>query len=452
MSLHPGREPADGLHPPRRGWAIAAILSSIVMTVLDTAMVNIALPAIARDLGVAPATSTWLLNAYQLAVVTTLLPFASLGEILGFRRVFLWGMGVFAAAGLACAVAPDFGSLVACRVVQGLASSAVMALTAGLVRYTYPARQLGRAIGLNALSVAISSAAAPSVASAILAVAPWPALFAVNAPIAIAAVVVGMRALPETPRSTRPFDAISATLNVLTFGLFFLGLDLVLHRPGFGALLMLSAGYYGWLLVARQLSQPAPLLPLDLLRIRVVALSVGASICGFAAWATSYVSLPFLLQQAGRSQVETGLMMTPWPVALAFAAPLAGRLSDRISTAWLCAGGMLAFALGLVVLQLVPPTGAVLAFGLAVAICGAGFGFFQTPNNRTMLGAAPKARSGGAGGVQSTARLLGHTSGTTVVALAFQLSATNGPYLGLAAGTVFAVAAAALSLSRQRAG
>jgi MFS transporter, DHA2 family, multidrug resistance protein len=417
--------------------------------VLDTAMVNLALPAITRDLAIPPATATWLPNAYLLAVVTTLLPFASLGEILGFRRVFLTGMVVFSLGGIASAMAPNFETLLVCRIVQGVASSAVQSLTAGMVRYTYPARQLGRAIGINATSVAISSATAPTLAATILSVASWPMLFLIVAPIGLACFVVGLKALPVVPRSHRRFDAPSAALNVLAFGLLFLGIDMLLPRPMLAVPLIAGGIVAGWWLVARQLSQPAPLLPLDLLRIRAIGLAACASVCGFGAWSVSYLALPFLLQGAGLSQAETGMVMTPWPLALAFAAPTAGRLSDRFSTALLCAGGMGAFAGGALLVQGLGGSAPMTALGAALAICGAGFGFFQTPNNRTMLSAAPKARSGGAGGIQSTARLLGHTTGTTVMALCFQLAGTAGPRLALGFGILFALGAAGFSLSRK---
>ncbi len=426
-----------------------SIIGSIVITVMDTAMLNLALPTITRDLGISPATATWLPNAYLLAVVTTLLPAASLGEIFGFKRVFLVGMLVFSLGGIASALAPSFWLLLVCRVVQGVASAAVQSLTAGVVRYTYPAAQLGRAIGINATSVAISSATAPTLAAVILAVAPWPWLFAVVAPIGLACCVIGWKALPNTPRSGRSFDAPSAWLNVLAFGLLFLGIDMLLPRTGLALVLLGIAGLCCWLLVARQLTQPSPMLPLDLLRNRVIGLAVCASIFGFSAWSISYVALPFLLQGAGWTQVQTGLVMTPWPLALAFAAPLAGRLSDKVSTALLCAGGMGAFAIGLVLVSGLGSAAPMLLLGASLALCGAGFGFFQTPNNRTMLSAAPKARSGGAGGLQATARLLGHTNGTTIMALCFQLAGTGGPKLALAFGTAFALLAVGFSLSRR---
>jgi DHA2 family multidrug resistance protein-like MFS transporter len=440
---------ADGLPMPQRAFAVLAVSISIAITVLDSSMVNVALPGIARSLDISPATATWLLNAYQLTVVTTLLPLASLGEKLGFRPVFLVGFAVFGLASLGSALAPGFEALLACRILQGLGASAGMCLTAGLIRHIYPLRQLGQAIGINAMVVAVSGASAPSLAAAILTVAPWQALFAVHVPVSLLGILVGWLALPVQPGTSRPFDWASAALNILSFGLFFLGLDLLLAMPLPAALLIAAGIGAGVLLVRRQLSQPAPLLPIDLLRIRTIAFAVAASICAFSAWYTSHVSLPFLLQAAGISQGGTGLIMTPWPLGMAFGAPIAGKLSDRIPTPWLCAVGMTAMVTGLGVVASLPLLGNGLLIGAMMALCGAGFGFFSTPNNRTMIGSAPKARAGGAGGMQATARLLGTTLGTTVVGLCFQMAGAAGPQVALLAGIGFALAAGVLSLVRR---
>jgi MFS transporter, DHA2 family, multidrug resistance protein len=224
----------------------------------------------------------------------------------------------------------------------------------------------------------------------------------------------------------------------------------VLHAS-LPAVALLACGLAaGFLLVRRQLAQPAPLLPIDLLRVRVIAVSVAASVSAFAAWYASFVSLPFLLQAAGYSAVQTGLLMTPWPLGMAIGAPIAGRLSDRLPTALLSTLGMAALAVGLAVLAGIQGLGLSLLFAAMMALCGAGFGFFQTPNNRTMLGSAPKARSGSAGGMQATARLLGTTLGTTVVAMCFQLADTRGPMVALLCGIGFALLAGLLTLGRRR--
>ena len=290
---------ADGLPQPRRLLAVIAVSVSIAITVLDSSMVNVALPGIARTLGITPANATWLLNAYQLTVVTTLLPLASLGEKLGFRPVFLGGFALFGLASLGSAMAPGFEALLACRILQGLGSAAVMSLTAGMIRHIYPLKQLGKAIGINAMVVAIAGASAPSLAAAILTVG------------ALAGAVRGACAGQHPRHRHRLAVAAGPSRHRPALRLGERGAErrhlravLPRHRPllhaTIPALLLIAGGIgAGVLLVQRQLSQPAPLLPIDLLRIRVIAFAVAASICAFSAWYSSYVSLPFLLQAAG---------------------------------------------------------------------------------------------------------------------------------------------------------
>lgn len=441
---------SDGLPTPRRYWAIAAIVLAITMAVLDGAIANVALPAIARDLNASPASAIWVVNAYQIAIVVSILPFSSLGDILGYRRVFQGGLLVFTLASVGCALSHSLEQLAVARVVQGLGGAALMSLTAALIRFTYPQRLLGRAVGINAFVVAVSSAIGPTVASAILAAKPWPWLFAVNLPLGLLSLGIALKALPYTEPSRQPFDTVSALLNAMTFGLLFVGVDLLTSGEWlFGGLALGVSLGAGVILVRRQLSRPAPLLPLDLLRIPVFAWSVVASLCSFSAQMLALIALPFYFQNTlGLGQVETGLLMTPWPVAVAVMAPIAGRLADRFSVAILCGVGSVLLAVGLTLLALLPMHVALPVIVLCMALCGVGFGFFQSPNNRAMLGSAPRNRSGGAGGMQATARLLGQTWGASLVALTFKVS-YRGPMLSLLLGAGFATVAAIFSVWRQ---
>ncbi|HVH02976.1 MAG TPA: MFS transporter, partial [Amaricoccus sp.] len=366
----------------------------------------------------------------------------------GYRPIYQVGVAVFTLGSLACALSGSLPSLHAARVLQGIGGAAIMSMNGALVRHTYPDAHLGRGIGLNGLVVAISAAVAPSLASGILAVATWPWLFAVNVPFGLLNLWVA-RHLPRSERSDRPFDRAGAALSALMFGLFFVSAD-ALARDG-GAALPAAAGLAaavaaGVALVRREARRPAPLIPVDLFRNPVFALSVTASICAFAAFAVTFVALPFYFQTVlGRDQVATGLLMTPWPVALGLAAPLAGRLSDRLSAGALGAFGMAALAVGLARLSRLSPDSGALTIGLMMALCGFGFGCFQAPNNRTMLASAPRARSGAAGGMLALARLVGMTLGATVVALVFHLAPGRAESVSLAIGTVFAAAAGVAS-------
>ena len=409
----------DGLPPAQRRWAIVTIGLAIFITVIDQTIVNVALPTIGADLNIDDASSVWIVNAYQVAIMLSLLPLASAGDILGYKRVYLAGLVLFGLASLGCALAPSLLVLTLMRVVQGLGAAGVMSVNMALVRFIHPINRLGHGIGINAVIIAVSAAAGPTIASSILAFAPWPWLFAVKVPIAVAAVAIGIYALPETPRSNHSFDLIGAILSAIAFGTLIAFLD-ALSRPTPLALLageLLLTLLSGYILVRRRVVGASPLLPVDLLRIPMFSLSLGTSTCSFLAQTLAFIALPFHLESIGYSAVDIGLLMTPWPLATAVFAPIAGRLSDRYPAGLLGLLGLAAFAAGLAALALLTARTGTLDIVWRMALAGAGFGLYQSPNNRTIQASAPRTRSGGASGMQAIARLLGQTVGAALTAL-----------------------------------
>lgn len=440
----------DGLPLPQRRWAILAIALGIAMAVLDAAIANVALPAIARQLNASAVASIWVVNAYQVTIVVALLPLASLGDVVGYRKIYCGGLAVFTLASLACALATSLPGLALARVVQGLGAAGMMSVNTALLRFIYPRRLLGQGVGVNAMVVGFSAVVGPSVAAAILAVAPWPWLFAVNLPIGAAALLAS-RALPPTDAAGQQFDVLSAVLNALTFGLLITGLDAVANGRAFHevGLQLATAAVIGAVLVRRQLHRTAPLLPVDLLRLPVFALSIAASVCSFAAQGLAMVSLPFYLQGAlGRTQVETGLLITPWPLAVALVAPLAGRLSDRVAPGILGGIGLTLLAAGLSLLAGLPADPGNADIAWRMALCGLGFALFQAPNNRTIITSAPPSRSGGASGMLGMGRLLGQSVGAGLVALALGRFSPHGTQVSLWTGAALAAVAAVCSLLR----
>ena len=461
-------EAQDGLPVPQRYHAMAVILLGISMAVLDGTIVNLALPGIVRDFHAEAGVAVWVITAYQVATLVMLLPLAMLGDLVGHRRVYLGGLSLFTLASIACALSPTLGTLIAARAVQGLGAAGLMAVNGAMVRLTYPRNQLGRGVALNSMTVATASVAGPSIAAAVLSVASWPWLFAVNVPLGLVVISLGWRALPRNtaaaPAGVR-LHPLDVALNVAMFGLAFIGADaLAAHAAGSssrlspqaGAMLLLGALAAAFFYLRRQRRQAVPLFPLDLLRIPVFALSMCTSVTAFAAQSLAYVALPFLLLEAyGRSHALAGLLITAWPIATLVSAPIAGRLIGRVGDGLLGAVGLFTMAAGLALLAALPalPSNADIAWRMA--LCGIGFGLFQSPNNHAILTSPPPARSGAASGMLGTARLTGQTLGAVLLAAIFSAAgahSAHGPGVALACAAAFAAAAGAFSGLRLRAG
>ena len=449
---------ADGLPPGPRMRAMFTLTLAVMLSVLGASLPNIALPSIAQSLAVSPAASVWVVNSYQIVVTVSLLPFSSLGDIYGYRRVYGWGIVVFTLASGLCALAPDLPTLIAARILQGLGSAGIMSVNTALVRTIFPRALLGRGMGLNTMVVATSLAIGPTTSAGILALGDWRWLFLDNVPLGILAAAT-LSFLPRSPPGSHRFDVPSALLNAATLGLFIAGLDLFGHAGGTagvagGVLVLLLAAAVGTVFVKRQLSLSAPMLPVDLFRRPAFALAVATSVCSYMGQTTAYVALPFLFFAGGASEIGTGLLMTPWPVAVMILSPVAGMLSDRFPAGLLGGIGLGVMTLGLAAIALLEPGAAWGDVAWRMALTGAGFALFQTPNNRVLISSVPRERSGQGSGMISTSRLLGQTMGAAVVALVFSTLQARGvgtaAMAAVATGAGLTGVATLLSLARLR--
>lgn len=447
----PPQAAPDGLPKPRIYWAWATLMVGLVLAVLDGTIANVALPTIAADFNAGPAASIWIVNGYQLAIVTTLLPLAALGEIHGYRRVYLSGVMLFTLASVACVLANSLETLTIARILQGLGASGLMSVNTALLRYTVPQARFGTAIGLNALFVAVASTVGPTLAGVILHSLTWPWLFVINIPLGLISIAMGWRNLPENEGAARRFDVTSAILSSLTIGLLVTALDSAGNNAGFWIVAAQAVAFIAaaLLLTRRSLRKVDPLLPLDLLRIPVFALSICTSVASFLAQMMAFISLPFLFQTVhGFPPLEVGILMMPWPIALALVAPISGKISDKYSPAILGLLGLLTFATGLALMGLLPEQPTSIDICWRMAICGIGFGLFQAPNNRMMIGSTPRSRSGAASGMLGTARLLGQSLGAALVAfLLARWGVTGIPNMLLIAAGV-ALCASIISFAR----
>ena len=328
-----------------------------------------------------------------------------------------------------------------------------MSVNGALLRFTYPPNLLGRGVGLNALVVSAAAAFGPTVASGVLALGPWEWLFAINVPIGVVAFVIGRKSLPANPKEGR-FDIVSTCLNVLTFGLGFTGIDALTRGGdawfGFGGA---RAGGARRRRFDMAIQCPAETFGADRPSEKQAVRDVGRDVDRLVQRAN--VGLRFVaLLLARRPAPEPGRDRAP-DDALACRrwrrGVHRGSTGGQVSRGDPQCGGAYDIGFGLLSMGLLPAETTSLAIAGLMAICGLGFGFFQSPNNRTMLSAAPLRRSGAAGGMLATSRLIGQTTGATIAAIAFRF-ATHAELIALVIAALFAFVAALASLSRLRYG
>ena len=426
----------------RRRAAIASVLAAMAAAVLDASSINIALPSIAQALDVEPSRAAWLVIVYQGALVAGLLPIAAIGERFGYRPTFVAGTALFGLSAVASTMAPGVVLLVIFRVLQGIGAASIMALGVALLRQTVAVEEFAKAIGWNAMTVALLSAAGPTIGALLLDLGSWRFVFAGSVLLAGVALVAA-RGLPSHRQERKPLDAIGILAYAGVVPAFVVAAGIARLSIFLGALI-LAAGVTGlWLLVRRDFRRASPFLPLALFRSPSFTRSVLASVACFSALGLALLILPFALHdRLGLTAQATAFMMTPWPLAVLVTTPFTARLLDRIHPARLCAVGALVLAFGLAALAAAPLGWSAPVYLSGITLCGIGFGLFQTPNNRTMFLAAPADRAASAGGVQGTARLTGQVTGALIASIL--LSVTP---VGAAASIAFGVAALAACAS-----
>ncbi len=429
---------SNGLPTPRRYFAILAMSFGLALVVIDGSIVSVALPTIARDLGIAPSAAVSIVTIYQLVLVMTLLPFSALGTRIGLRRLYQYGQIVFCVASGLCFFAKTLPFLLVTRAAQALGAAAALSVTSALVRSIYSSERLGRGLAFNNVVVSCSAALAPVLGGMVLSVATWPWIFAATVPFALVSIAIGKATLPDPVPHDEPYDVLAAVLCALTFGLVISGLESAVHGDSpIVSLAIIAAGcVIGFVFVRRELAEKEPILPVDLLAIPAMRWSVIGGLLAFISSVTLLLSIPFRLQQQfGMTPSEVGAAISPWPLGMMALGPLSGILSDRIPPGILGSIGMAIATTGLIFLAFLPADAQYFDIAWRMALAGAGFGMFLAPNSRFIVGSAPPSRVASAGGMISTTRLTGQTLGATIVAalLAAQFGSSYVPAL-IAAG------------------
>jgi EmrB/QacA subfamily drug resistance transporter len=425
-----------------RKWLILTSVSlGSLMATLDGSIVNIALPAIQTDFHVDLTTITWVVVAYLLVVGCLLLPFGRLGEVLTFKRVYLTGFAIFTLASICCGISPNTAALVAFRVVQGIGAAMLMAMGPAIVAHTFHDRERGRALGLNGISVAIGLSLGPALGGILTQVATWRAIFLINAPIGVLAIIWAARILPaEEPGKDQAFDVRGAALSgVALFALLLAlsdGQQWGWTSPAiiglFVAFILLGVAF---LLTERRAIQP--MINLALFRIRPFSAGLASVVVAFSGLTTATFLLPFLLEQGrGFSPIEAGLLLTPVPLTMAVVAPLSGIASDRFGPRVLASLGMVIMVLGLLSLTQLSVDFTLPDLVGRLVLLGIGQGMFMSPNSSAVLGSVPRPRVGTASGTLAQMRVNGQALG---IALSGAVVATRLPvHLGSVSGPVTA--------------
>jgi len=462
--------PQDGLRGIPLVMAAISMYIGMACSNLDLAIVQNALPAMSAQMHITSSDSVWIITLYMLVTLTLLLPFARLSDRIGYRRFFLAGLVIFVFASLGSGLSSTLWQLQVGRVFQGIGSAAMMCSTTSLTPVVYPRALMARAIGTNATVIAVSFAAAPSLSALILLHLSWHCLFLINVPLGCIAFLFGAKSLPIDPdrlpapitrvaalmwgKAFSAIDWLSVGLNIAFFTLLLLGTEAVGVDPLQGLGMLLLAAILGTLFVRRQIVDPEPMLPFDLLRQRHYAFTIATSFASFAAQGAAFVSLPFYLQRSlGFDAADTALILTAWPLALAVSAQVASRLSDRVQVQYLCATGqgMMALSLGLIASHLVPAN--MMTLVCVLALSGAGFGLFQAPNNYVIIASAPPGRSGSVAALRAATRTSGQLMGSALCGLAFLVARHvgwfDGATLGLAIAAGLAFWASFFSLNRK---
>jgi DHA2 family multidrug resistance protein-like MFS transporter len=441
MELFSDMPSDEGLPGAERRRAMIAVMTATTMAVFDGTIVNVALPQISLALNASASASIWVANSYLLAVAVTLATFASLSGRVGFRKLFTAGLSVFTLASLGCALSSSITMLIGMRVLQGIGGAAMLSIAPAIHRTVFPNRLLGRILGLNAVLIAASSAIGPVLGGTLLATLGWEWIFAINVPLGIIAVALSLTAIPNAPKPTgEPFDTAGAFLSAIAMGALIMAADTCarLSQKDDARDAALTAAVYGLIaLIASivfvwdQRRARQPLLPLAMFASDRFSLAALTSLASFVGQGIAFVALPFLLQNAyGYSVFQSALLLTLLPIGIIVVAPQAGRLADRHSPAMLSTIGLALFTVGLASLARLSDIAPEWDIGWRILICGMGFGFFQSPNNREMLSSVAREHSGNASGVLAIVRTFGQCLGVALLGAVISVYTADAMVLG----------------------
>jgi EmrB/QacA subfamily drug resistance transporter len=410
-------------------WLILMNISvSIFMATLDGSIVNLALPVMSQKLSVDIGSIQWIVTSYLLAISSLLLIWGKISDLYGKKIIFALGFIVFTVGSFLCGISASLGMLIFSRVIQAIGASSMMALSQGIITSTFPPSERGKALGISGTMVAIGSLAGPSLGGFLVDKAGWHSIFLINIPIGIIGTVLTFKIIPklhETP-SSKDFDYKGSSMFVSFILLLFMGL-LFLQEGNISMeiflLMLLSSVIVLFFFIKYEQKSRNPLIDLSLFQIRTFSSGLCTAFLSFIALNTTLLFMPFYLMHVlGFSPSTSGLLISAYPLATAFIAPVSGWLSDKITYKPLTVTGLLLSTVMLFKLSTLGTSSTKTEIVIFMALLGVGSAIFQSPNNSSIMGSVPRNQLGIAGGINSLFRNLGMVSGTALSVLIFTFS------------------------------
>lgn len=406
---------------------LAVVLAAVFMGVLDTNVVNVALPTITAAFGVELVRSQWIVTSYLVVNTALLLVFGRLSEYTGKVRLFMAGIAVFTVGSLACGLAPGLDLLILFRALQGLGASIVFSINTAILVQAFPVGERGRTLGMIGTTVAIASIAGPILGGYITGLAGWPYIFFINVPVGIVLLAVASRylKLPEKPRRVQGMDWNGAVALVLTMVSLILLLGDLAGSAEPDTALLAYAGVFlaslAWF-VSTELGHGSPIIDLRLFKVRKFSFASLSTLINFTAFSMFILCTPFLLQYAwGYTPRQIGTVLLAVPLVTGIAAPVSGYLYDRLQSTFHSSFGMLVSAVALFVLGFAAGGSNAPLLVAGLGLYGLGTGLFTSPNNTEIMSALPPDRSGTASSVLATVRNFGNVVGVSLASILLSL-------------------------------
>lgn len=400
--------PADPAAPTTERVALVVATLSSFLTPFMGASANVALPSIARDLALGAVALSWVATVFLLAAAIALVPFGQLADIHGRKRVFTWGIAVYALGSALSALAPSGAWLVSARGVQGLGGAMIFGTSVAILTSVFPPGRRGWALGINAASVYLGLSIGPVAGGLITEYAGWRALFGLNAALGAFLLLVVWTALQGEWAGNRAarFDLPGSVLYGMALGALMFGLSRAHTAVGAGWALIGVATLGAFVVHARRAA--SPVLDVRLFgESRVFAFSNLAALINYSATFAVGFLLSLYLQVRGTGPAATGLVLVAQPIVMTMVSPWAGRLSDRIAPRVVASGGMALSAVGLLLLATLGADTDVSYIASCLALLGVGFGLFSSPNTNAVMGAVAPSQYGVAAATLGTMRLVG---------------------------------------------